>query len=237
MAQITPFLLAQARRRQAGVLLPKRADPYAEEMKRIAEEQKARAAAEKEAAKAAEEQAREAEKARQAAEKAALAAENNAKEAQYRREKRPMYVDANGRIQSQVTDEEWQKQRAQKAKNDELRTRYFQQNRPWMDDANGNISPRQTDEEWQAAQNEKAAKLEAAKVDKANEVLRKERKQEITGVQRGMTDAEKRASRAAARRKGVNMTPAPSPKAQPGFTFPKLEGGRPRVATFAKFKI
>ena len=27
------------------------------------------------------------------------------------------------------------------------------------------------------------------------------------------------------------------PKAQPGFTFPKLEGGRPRVATFAKFKI
>ena len=50
-------------------------------------------------------------------------------------------------------------------------------------------------------------------------------------------DAEKRASRAAARRKGVNMTPATSPKAQPGFTFPKLEGGRPRVATFAKFKI
>ena len=50
-------------------------------------------------------------------------------------------------------------------------------------------------------------------------------------------DAEKSASRAAARRKGVNMTPAPSPKAQPGFTFPKLEGGRPRVATFAKFKI
>ena len=50
-------------------------------------------------------------------------------------------------------------------------------------------------------------------------------------------DAEKRASRAAARRKGVNMTPATSPKAQPGFTFPKLEGGRPRVATFAKSKI
>lgn len=50
-------------------------------------------------------------------------------------------------------------------------------------------------------------------------------------------DAEKRASRAAARRKGVNMTPATSPKAQPGFTFPKLEGGRPRVATFARFKI
>ena len=50
-------------------------------------------------------------------------------------------------------------------------------------------------------------------------------------------DAEKSASRAAARRKGVNMTPATSPKAQPGFTFPKLEGGRPRVATFAKSKI
>ena len=51
------------------MLLPERADPYADEMKRIAEEQKARAAAEKEAAKAAEEQAREAGKARQAAEK------------------------------------------------------------------------------------------------------------------------------------------------------------------------
>lgn len=50
-------------------------------------------------------------------------------------------------------------------------------------------------------------------------------------------DAETRASRAAARRKGVNMTPATSPKAQPGFTFPKLEGGRPRVATFERFKI
>lgn len=50
-------------------------------------------------------------------------------------------------------------------------------------------------------------------------------------------DAEKRASLAAALRKGVNMTPTPSPKAQPGFTFPKLEGGRPRVATFARVKI
>lgn len=50
-------------------------------------------------------------------------------------------------------------------------------------------------------------------------------------------EQEMRASRAAARRKGVNMTPALSPKAAPQFTFPKLEGGRPRVATFERFKI
>ena len=63
----TSSMRAQARRRQAGVLLPERADPYAEEMKRIAEEQKRVQPLKKEA--------READKARQAAEKAALAEE------------------------------------------------------------------------------------------------------------------------------------------------------------------
>lgn len=48
-------------------------------------------------------------------------------------------------------------------------------------------------------------------------------------------DAEKqlRESRAAARRKGVNMKPA-APPAQ--FSFPKLDG-RPRSATFQRFAI
>ena len=130
---------AQTRRRQAGVLLPERADPYAEEMKRIAEEQKARAAAEKEA--------READKARQAAEKAALAEEMK-RIAEEQKRVQPLKREAAKAAEEQARE-------AAKAR--------------------------------QAA--EKAAKLEAAKVDKANEALRKERKQEITGVQRGMADA------------------------------------------------
>ena len=87
-------------------------------------------------------------------EKAALAEENNAKEAQYRREAPDVGVDADGRIK-RSTDEEWQKQRAQRPRMTNC-ARYFQQNRPWIEDAEGSIIPRQTDEEWRAAQNEKA---------------------------------------------------------------------------------
>jgi hypothetical protein len=50
-------------------------------------------------------------------------------------------------------------------------------------------------------------------------------------------DKQMRQSRAAARRKGVNMTPAKPPAKQPGFTFPKLEGNRPRTASFERFKF
>lgn len=49
-------------------------------------------------------------------------------------------------------------------------------------------------------------------------------------------EKEKRASYAAARRKGVNTTPA-KPPGKPGFSFPKLEGDRPRTAQFERFKF
>ena len=48
------------------------------------------------------------------------------------------------------------------------------------------------------------------------------------------TDHQMQESRAAARRKGVNMKPTPPPA---GFTFPKLEGNRPRTARFERFSI
>jgi hypothetical protein len=149
-------------------------------MARLQEQQKQRVAQEKAAAKAAEEQAKAQQAEQEAAAKAAQRELNNSREEQYRRQKRPMYTDADGVIQSQVSDDEWTAQQQQSAKNDTLRTQYFKQQRPWVQDSKGNIVPRHSDEEWQALNAEKAAKLEAAKVDAANKSLREKRKTELT---------------------------------------------------------
>lgn len=82
---------------------------FEEESKRIAAEQEDKA---KEAARVAKAAAKEA----AAAAKAKQAAENNVKEAAWRRDRRPMYVDAGGVIQSHYTDEEWAAEKAKKGK-------------------------------------------------------------------------------------------------------------------------
>ena len=71
-------------------------------------EQKRLAVAVKEQQAASEDAAKAYEKGRKDADKEALRARNNEMEAKARREKRPIYTDANGVIQSQYTDDKWE---------------------------------------------------------------------------------------------------------------------------------
>jgi len=150
-------------------------EAFQAESKRLKEAAKEQAAAAEDAAKAYE-------SGRKAAEKEALRARNNEMEAKARREKRPIYTDADGRIQSQYTDEEWEAKKKLKAKNDQLRTQYFKENRPWVEDAEGNMIARHTDEEWNTLKAEKAAKEKAKLLDEQAKAYREQKGQALTNV-------------------------------------------------------
>lgn len=150
-------------------------EAFQAESKRLAAQAKAQEAEDKANAKSYE-------KGRKDAEKEALRARNNEMEAKARREKRPIYTDADGRIQSQYTDEEWEAKKKLKAKNDQLRTQYFKENRPWVEDAEGNMIARHTDEEWNTLKAEKAAKEKAKLLDEQAKAYREQKGQALTNV-------------------------------------------------------
>jgi len=145
-------------------------------------ESKRLALAAKEQEAAAEDAAKAYEKGQADAEKEAKRVRNNEMELQARREKRPIYTDADGLIQSQYSDEEWQAQKERKAKNDALRVKYFKEQRPWVEDAEGNMVPRHTDEQWQALQAEKVAKDKAEAFDAAAKDWREQKGAALTAV-------------------------------------------------------
>ena len=124
---LSPSALAAARSRLYGAgrraQQPVTANPdrieqeaYETRMRELEDEDRAREDAAKAQEKADEEAAREAAKAAKDQAAAQLAAENNTREAAYRRDRRSMYVDANGRVQPVHTDEEWAKIKAEKGR-------------------------------------------------------------------------------------------------------------------------
>ena len=182
------YLLQARRNRYAQPAGGTRASRQEEDPRAAVEEEafqaesKRLATAAKEQAAAAEESAKAYEKGRKDADKEAQRVRNNEMEAKARREKRPIYTDADGVIQSQYTDDEWEAQKQRKAKNDQLRTQYFKENRPWVEDAEGNMIPRQTDEEWQAQKAEKLAKEKAKQLDEQAKDYREQKGAALTTV-------------------------------------------------------
>lgn len=162
-----------------------RAEAYKAEQRRLQDQQRQEEAAARAAVAESKARAKESE----AKYKSDQRARNNELEREYRRDKRPMYTDADGNIQSHWTDEEWSKEKERAQRNESLREQAWMEQRPVLKTPEGNYVARHTDEEWEKIKADKAAAETAKEQKAADRDLREERKMEITQVQRGMSNA------------------------------------------------